>query len=160
MFEFGEDLLDGVQVGRVFRQEEELGAGRAYGVTNGAPLVAAEIVHDDDVARPQGWDENLLDVEPERLAVDRTIEQPWGINAIVTESGQESHGLPATLRNLGRQPPAARPPSPKRRHVSLGPGLIDEDQADGLDPALARGPLRPPPRDVGTILFAGEHGFF
>jgi hypothetical protein len=28
-FELGEDLLDGVEVGRVFRQEEELGTGRA-----------------------------------------------------------------------------------------------------------------------------------
>ena len=27
VLELGEDLLDGVQVGRVFRQEEQLGAG-------------------------------------------------------------------------------------------------------------------------------------
>jgi hypothetical protein len=27
VFEFGKDLFDGVQIGRVFGQEEELGAG-------------------------------------------------------------------------------------------------------------------------------------
>ena len=53
VLELGEDLLDGVQVGRVFRQEEQLGAGCADGLANGFALVAAEIVHDDDVAGPQ-----------------------------------------------------------------------------------------------------------
>jgi len=48
VFQLGEDLLDGVQIGRVFRQEEELGAGRADGMANGAALVAAEIVEDDE----------------------------------------------------------------------------------------------------------------
>ncbi len=50
VLQLGEDLLDGIEVGRVFRQEEELGAGGADGVANGSPLVAAEIVHHDDVA--------------------------------------------------------------------------------------------------------------
>ena len=50
VLELGEDLLDRVQIGRVFRQEEELGAGGADGVAHRLALVAAEIVHDDDVA--------------------------------------------------------------------------------------------------------------
>jgi hypothetical protein len=150
----------GFRSGEYFGRKKSFGAGRAYGSANRPPLVAAEIVDDDDIARPQGWDENLLDVESELLAVDRAIEQPWGITAIVTESGQESQGLPATLRHLGPEPQAARPPPSERRHVGLGPGFIDEDQAGGLDPGLMGFPLRPPSRDVGTILLAGEHSFF
>ena len=61
VLELGEDLLDRVQVGRVFRQEEELGAGRADELAHGFALVAAEIVHDDDVAGPKG-----RDAEPSR----------------------------------------------------------------------------------------------
>ena len=38
-------------------------------------LVRAEIVHDDDVALPQGRDEDLVDVEAERLAVDRPVDK-------------------------------------------------------------------------------------
>ena len=34
VLELGEDLLDGIEVGRVFRQEEELGAGGADGVAH------------------------------------------------------------------------------------------------------------------------------
>jgi DNA replication protein DnaC len=45
-------------------------------------------------------------------------------------------------------------------HVGLGPGLVDEDQACGVDPGLVFFPLLTPSRDVGAILLAGEHGFF
>jgi len=160
MLELGEDLLDGVQVGRVFRQEEELGAGGAYGSANGLSLMAGEIVHDDDVAWPQGRDEKLLDVELELLAVDRAVEEPGGVDAIMTERGEEGHGLPATIGDLGPEPAASRCPSPERRHIGLGPGLIEEDQAAELNAVLIGRPLRAPACDVGAILFAGEHGFF
>ena len=160
MLEFGEDLLDGVQIGRVFRQEEELGASGADGPANGLSLMAAEIVHDDDVTWPQGRDEKLLNVDLELLTVDRAVEEPGGVNAIMTECGKKGHGLPVTVGNLGPEPAAPRCPSPERRHVGLGPGLVKEDQAAGLNPVLMGRPLRAPARDVGTILFAGEHGFF
>ena len=78
----------------------------------------------------------------------------------MTKGGEEGHGLPAPLRDLGPQPLTARPPAPKRRHVGLGPRLVDEDQAGRLDPALARRPLQPPARHVRAIPFAGERGFF
>jgi hypothetical protein len=34
-----------------------------------------------------------------------------------------------TMRHLGFEPLAARRPAPQRRHISFGPGLVDEDQA-------------------------------
>ena len=49
-------------------------------MANGLSLVAAEIVHDDDVARPQAGDEDLLDIKTEALAVDRAVDQPRGIS--------------------------------------------------------------------------------
>ena len=39
MLELGEELLDGVHVRRVFRQEEELGAGLANGRSHGLALM-------------------------------------------------------------------------------------------------------------------------
>jgi hypothetical protein len=44
VFELGEDLLDRVEIGTVWRQEEEFGADAADGLANGLSLVAAEIV--------------------------------------------------------------------------------------------------------------------
>ena len=74
--ELGEELLDGVQVGGVFGQEEELGAGLPDGAAHGSAAVRAEIVHDDDVAWAKGRHEDVLDIETEGLAVDRSVEEP------------------------------------------------------------------------------------
>ena len=51
MFEFGEHLFDGIEVGAVGRQEDEV---RAFGSGDGASglaFVAAEVIQDDDIAR-------------------------------------------------------------------------------------------------------------
>ena len=46
MFELGEDLLDGVQVGAIRRQEQEARADASDGAADGRPFVAGEIIHD------------------------------------------------------------------------------------------------------------------
>ncbi len=48
--ELGEDLLDGIEIGTVGRQEEELGADGAPGGSYGDALVGAEIVHYSSLA--------------------------------------------------------------------------------------------------------------
>jgi hypothetical protein len=63
MFELGEDLFDGIEVGAVGRQEDEVGAFGSDDCASGLTFVAAEIVQDDDIARREGRSENLLDVE-------------------------------------------------------------------------------------------------
>ena len=50
MLELGKDLLDGIQVGAVGRQEQQVCADAPDCVADCGPLVAGEIVHDDDIA--------------------------------------------------------------------------------------------------------------
>src|ERR1700681_3185307 len=80
MFQFGEDLFDGVEVGGIGRQEQKPGAASPDGAAHRLALVATEIIEDDDVARLQRWGQNLIDIGPEALAVDWTIENPWGLD--------------------------------------------------------------------------------
>ena len=160
MFELGEDLFDRVQVGGVFWQEEELGAGGADERPHRLAFVATEIVHDDDVTFAQRGQEDLLDIGSKALAVDRPLKQPRCIDAVMAQGGQEGRGLPVAVRDLGDETLAAWRPSPQRRHVGLGPGLVNEDQAFRLDATLILCPLRPSARDVGTIAFPSHHAFF
>src|SRR5947207_13315710 len=81
VFELGEDLLDGVQVGRVFGQEEELGACRTDELTHDFASVAAEIVHDYDVARTKRRKQNFHYIDPKAVAIDRALEKPWRLDA-------------------------------------------------------------------------------
>ena len=160
VLELGEDLFDRVEVGRVFGQEEQLGARRSDGAANGLSFMAAKIVHDHQIVRPERWNQHLLDISREGLSVDRTVEKPGRLDAIVAKRGHEGHGFPVAMGNFGYEPLPARRPSPERLHVGFGPGLIDEDQARGINLVLSVCPLEASARDVGAVAFAGHDGFF
>jgi hypothetical protein len=160
MLELCEDLLDWIQVWRVFGQEEQLGAGRTDELSHRPAFVAAEVIHDHDVAGTKRWDEHLFDIEAEALAVDRTLEQPRRVDAVVTQCRQESHGLPAAVRHLADEPLAACRPAAQWSHIGSGPGLVDEDKPLRIDVFLIFGPLCASPRDVRTVAFASHHAFF
>ena len=159
-FELGEDLLDGVEVGAVFGEEEELGAGGTNGAAHGLSFVATEIVEDDDVALLEGRYQDLLHVGPKALAVDRPVDDAGRVDAIAAQRGEEGYGSPTSLRHFAQELLAARCPAAQRRHVGLSPGLIDEDEPRGIKPALICLPPLTPSRHVGTILLGGEQCFF
>ena len=158
--ELGEEVLDRVEIGGVWGQEEELGAGGADGTADGLALVASQIIDDDDVARPEGGDENLLDIGEEASAVDRPVDDAWGLEAVTAQGGEEGECPPVAVRDLGDEALAAGAAAVGSGHVGLGPSLVDEDQARRIKPALIFLPLRPSPGDVGAILFSGVQAFF
>jgi len=160
VFEFGEQLLDRVQVRRVFRQKDEMCAGLADGGPYSLSFVAAEIVHDDDVSGPHGGDENFLDIKEETLTIDRTIDQPGRLDAIVAERGEERHCVPMAVGRFRFEPLSYRAPAAQWRHIGLCPGLIDEDEPGRINAPLIACPLRAPSSHVGTILFFGQKCFF
>lgn len=122
--------------------------------------MAPEVVHDDDVARRQGRDEELLDIGGEELAIDRPVEHAGRIDPVAAQCRHEGKRLPFAERGLGDELAATPGPAPQRGHVGLGPGFVDEDQFCGIKPALILLPLFPPPRDLRPILLAGEQAFF
>jgi hypothetical protein len=64
------------------------------------------------------------------------------------------------VRHLGNQAGAASAASVAAGHIGLGPGLIDEDQAPRIKPALILLPSSAAAGDVGPVLLAGMQAFF
>ena len=122
--------------------------------------MAAQIVHDDNVAGRQRRHQELLDIGSEACPVDRAIEHAGCIDAVMAERSKEGQRLPVAERRAGHQLAATRCPTADRGHVRLGPGLVDEHQAAGIKPALILLPLRPSPRDRRPVLLDGEQRFF
>ncbi len=160
VLELGEDLFDGVEVGTVWREEEEARASGPDGVSDCGLFVAGEVVHDDDVAWPQCWAKLFLDPCGEAGGVDRLIEDEGSIDPVAAQGGDEGHRLPVAIGRLGMEPLADRRPAPQRRHVGLRPGLVDEDEAPGIRPALELPPLRSASRYLGPELLGGKNAFF
>ena len=160
VLELGEELLDRVQVWAIGRQENQMGTCGPDGVPCAAPFVAAQVVENDDVACRQGRHEHLLDIGCEQLAIDGTVDHPGCIDAVVPQGGDEGQCFPVAVRHACIKTSPAQAPAAQRRHVGLDPGLIDEDQALGVNLALMGLPACALERDVAAGLLGRQHGFF
>lgn len=158
--EFGEHHLDRVEIGAVWRQEEEMGTGIADCLSGSGALVTAEIVEDDDIAGCERGHEELLDPGGEGEAVDRAVKDQRRDDTALTKPGQESQCLPMTVRNLVEERSTARAPAPHAGHVGLDPGLIDEDETAGVEPMLMGLPPRSEPSGLRPIPLARQQRFF
>lgn len=58
------------------------------------------------------------------------------------------------------EPLPDRRPATQGRHVGLGPGFVDEDEARRIKPALIFLPLLAPPCDLRSELLGGQYAFF
>ena len=90
--------------------------------------MAAEIVHDDDVARLELRDENLLNIGAEAFAVDWTVEQARCGETVASQGAEESQRPPVAMRREAPHPLAFWPPSAQWGHIGLNPGLVDKNQ--------------------------------
>jgi hypothetical protein len=129
-------------------------------LADGGGFVAAQIVHNDDVAGPQSWNELLTDISAKAFAVDRAVEDAGRYEFSATQSTQKGHCAPMTMRGEAAQPFAPWTPAAQRRHIRLDPGLVDEDQTGRIQAALPGLPPLTPPRDVGAALLKREQSFF
>jgi hypothetical protein len=159
-FELGEDLLDGVEVGGVFRQEDDAGSDIPDRPPHRLSFLGAEIVEDHDVARLQRRHEELFDIGVEALAVDGPVKQAGRFDAVVAQGGEESRGLPFALRDLVDEPLAPWRPATQARHIGLRPGFIDEDQPPGVGEPLTGSPSFAVATDVRAILLACDKRLF
>lgn len=132
--------------------------------SDGAPcaasFVAAKVVEDDDVARREGRHEHPLDISREQIAIDGSVDHPGRIDAVMAQGGDEGERLPVAVRDARIEPLSAQAPATQGRHVGLDPGLVDEDQALGVNLALMGLPARALERDVGAGLLGRQHRFF
>ena len=160
MLKFGKDLLDGVEIRTVGRQEEQVRLPGADGFASSLASVASEIVENHDISLGQGRGQLRLDVERKEFAVDGTVNDPGCREAIAAERCDERHRLPMAKRHGGHEPLPTWSPATQRGHVSLDPGLIDKNQAGSIDLALVSFPACSLASDIGAILLSRPHYFF
>src|SRR6185437_5599984 len=115
-------------------------------------LVAAEIVHDDAVARSQLWGEHLLDIGPKDAAIHGAADHERRDEAVDAQPGEERRRVPVAVRHDAFGPLATRRAGAQAGHVRRGPGLVDEDEALRAQFSLALAPDRAYRGDVGPRL--------
>ena len=148
MLELREDLLDRIEVGAVGGQEEHVCSDGADRLARGLSLVGAEVVEDDDVAHGQGRGQNLFHISGEDVAVDRPVDDPWRVDAVMAQGSDEGESLPVPVWHARIEPLTAWSPAAQGGHVGLDPGLVEENKASGINPALMGFPACPFAGDI------------
>lgn len=115
--------------------------------------MAREIVHDDYVARCEGWCEDLLDIGKETIAIHGTIEHGRCAQAIPPQGGNEGYRLPMSPRHFRDQTLAARCSSITPGHIGLSTSFVDENETFCIQPALSLMPEAARMGDIFAILF-------
>ena len=118
--------------------------------------MAAQIVHDDDIARGERRQQALFDIGQKAGAIQRAIEDTRSSHAVVAQRRHEGQRLPVAVRAGRPQPLAPGAAAMAAGHVGLGPGLVQEDEPAGIKLALRALPLPAAPRDVRPLLFGGH----
>lgn len=159
-FQFRESLFDRIEVRTVGREESDR---RARPLNRGAHLrvfVDRQVVEDHNIAGPQRWDKDLLDIGEETRLVDRAVENRRRRQPVKPEPRDDGVGLPMATRGVIAQPrtPGAAPIAAQQ--IRRDTAFI---QKDVLAHIAERLPPRPPPSfsgDVRPALFVGVYGFF
>lgn len=159
-FQFRESLFDRIEVRTVGWEESDR---RARPLNRGAHLrlfVDRQVVEDHNIAGPQRWDKDLLDIGEETRLVDRAVENRRCRQPVEPESRDDGVGLPMAARGVIAQPRAPGAAPIAAQQIRRDTAFI---QKDVLAHIAERLPPRPPPSfsgDVGPALFVGVYGFF
>jgi hypothetical protein len=94
--EFGESLLNRVEIRAVGRQEEQPPSRLSIASLDAGDLVAGQIVHDDGIARAQRRREDLPDIGAEDVAGQGAVQHVRGGDAGGAQVGQ-GDGLPVAV---------------------------------------------------------------
>jgi len=157
--EFGEGHLDRIEIGAVGRQEQKARADVGDEARRFIALMARQIVKDHRVALAQNGDENLLDIGKESFGIDRPVEHEGRNQPLAGKARKKRCRLPMTIRGIADGACTDVRPGVTTRHRGGCPSLVEKNQP-AAEALLGVPPGLPALSDVGTILFAGVHGFF
>jgi hypothetical protein len=159
-FQFGERLLDRIEIGAVRRKKPQQRSGLRNRCAHLGLFVSGEIVEDDHVTRSQGRDQDLLDIGAERGVVDRSIED--GRGGQLGRPQRRHHGvrLPVAAGRVIRDPRAARTACVATQDIRGDARFIHEDVLAGIVNGERRPPLPAVGRDIRSTLFVRVYGFF
>ena len=159
-FNFAKQSSMGLRSGLYGGRYHRVASARSMGATDAGGLVHAEVIRDDDVARPQRGHQDLVDVGQEAGAVDRAIEDARRGQAGDPERREKRTGLPSRARRVIVDPGATRGAAVPPEEIGGDAGFVEKDEAGGIPggrpgvPRAARG------RDVRPIVFGRPHRFF
>jgi hypothetical protein len=158
--QFGEHLLDGIEVGAVRWQKPKVRADRFDRRAHRGLLVDRQIVEDDDIAWPQGGYQDLLDIGAKTRFVDRAVKHGRRGHRIHAQGGNDGAGVPVTAGRVITDAGPTRTPTIAAQQIRGDATLIEEHVLPHIAEWLPGAPSATLRGDVGAPLFIRVNGFF
>ena len=76
-----------------------------------------EIIHADDLAGRERWNQPLFEIAEKDFAVHRSVHDEWSGYTVLPQAGDKGRHLPVTVRNFGNESLAAPAASTRPGHV-------------------------------------------
>ena len=159
-FEFGKDLLNGIEVGAVGGQVEQMRADGGNRAAHAPDFMTGQIVHNDAVARLERGGENLFDIGDEAWAIDRAVEDGGGGELVRPQGGNDGRGLPVAVGDFRDEAGATATAAIAPGHLRLERGLVQEDEPVPIEVGGLGTPALPGRPDIRSVLFGGVQDFF
>lgn len=158
--QFAERHLDRIEVGRVWRQITQCRARRFDRLGNAGHLVHWQIIHRDDVAALECWNQTLPHVKQKHGSIHGALQHERRGHSAQAQAGHKGDGFPMTVRRVIDQPLAARATAANPYHRGVGRRLVDKDQPCRLEHPLLAHPASARADHLGASLLGGVQSFF
>lgn len=152
--------FDGIEIGRVGREEPHAGAGCSDEGDGLLVFVGRKVIHDHDVARPQARAEYFSHVSVEDRCVRRSFDGHARGAAVEPYGTEHRGGAPVSVRCLRQQASAPGRTAPEAGQVGLRRRFVEEDEPGRLESALAAPPAPAGADDVRPVLLRGPKRLF
>jgi len=159
-FQLGEEVLDGVEIRAVGRQEHQRSASGFAGLANPGHLVRTQIVGDDKVTRPPRRSQHVAHISQKGRPVHRSIQKPGGFQTIAAQGCHEGVGPPVAVRDFVDAALPLLGPAVSSGHFGGEARFIQEDRSGAFPDSLIATPLFPRLPNVLALLLAGVQRFF
>ena len=155
-FACSKDLFNGIEVGAVGRQIEQLRPDGFNRLADPGHFMTGQVVQDDPVAWVERGNQHLFDIGHEAGA----IEDGGGGELVRPQGGNDRGRLPVAVGDLRHEAGAAPTPAIAARHLRLERRLVEEDEAGAVEVSRLGAPVLPGRYDIRSILFGGAQDFF
>ncbi len=158
--QFSERLFDRIKVWAVRREVKQSASRRFNCPVYAFGFMRRQVVHDDDVARCRGSNENLLNIGQKRDPVHRAVDDHGCSHARKPECSGECRRFPVSVRDRGTAPLSANSPPAKPGHFCTQACFIDKDETCRIEIKLSLEPVPTTLHKVGALLLQCMCGLF
>lgn len=136
-FQLGEDLLDRVQIGRVWRQIDTCRTRCLDDRANRDQLVGGQVVHHHDIAGRQRRNQAFVELNLKDFAVHRAVDDERRGDRVDPQASHECQGLAVTMRDAANHACTTLTTPTLAHHCGVGAGFVNKTSLAGSDPGCA-----------------------